>query len=227
MVGRGAVGVTRDGRHPGMAAARLPVPARRVRRPMQLDDDGLTVVLTGHNAGDVDLPYGVGQHPYVTAGTELVDDAVLTVPAAAWLPHRRPWTARVDRAGGRDTVGLPIWSAGRRHGAGHSVRRTRPRREGPRRRTPGAGRRDARRRGLGRRRARTTSRCSPGTRWHRGGGAAVWRSSRCPAPPTHSTAGPVWSGSSRGRSTPFSGVCTLGEIPPTGGLGARGQATRR
>jgi aldose 1-epimerase len=50
-----------------------------------LDDNGLTVTLTGRNAGDVALPYGVGQHPYVTAGTELVDDTVLTVPAAAWL----------------------------------------------------------------------------------------------------------------------------------------------
>ena len=50
-----------------------------------LDADGLSVTLTGRNAGDVPLPYGVGQHPYVTAGTDLVDDAVLTVPAAAWI----------------------------------------------------------------------------------------------------------------------------------------------
>jgi Galactose mutarotase and related enzymes len=50
-----------------------------------LDGDGLSVTLTGRNVGDTALPYGVGQHPYVTAGTELVDEAVLTVPAAAWL----------------------------------------------------------------------------------------------------------------------------------------------
>ena len=50
-----------------------------------LDDDGLAVTLTGRNAGDAALPYGVGQHPYVTAGTDLVDEAVLTVPASAWL----------------------------------------------------------------------------------------------------------------------------------------------
>ena len=50
-----------------------------------LDADGLSVTLTGRNAGDEALPYGVGQHPYVTAGSDLVDDAVLTVPAAAWL----------------------------------------------------------------------------------------------------------------------------------------------
>jgi aldose 1-epimerase len=51
-----------------------------------LDDDGMSVTLTGSNAGDAVLPYGVGQHPYITAGTELVDDAVLTLPAASWLP---------------------------------------------------------------------------------------------------------------------------------------------
>jgi len=50
-----------------------------------LDAGGLSVTLTGRNAGDVPLPYGVGQHPYVTAGGDLVDDAVLTVPAAAWI----------------------------------------------------------------------------------------------------------------------------------------------
>jgi aldose 1-epimerase len=50
-----------------------------------LGDEGLSVALSGRNAGEVALPYGVGQHPYLTAGTELVDDAVLTVPAASWL----------------------------------------------------------------------------------------------------------------------------------------------
>jgi len=50
-----------------------------------LDAGGLSVTLTGRNAGDVPLPYGVGQHPYVTAGSDLVDDTVLTVPAAAWI----------------------------------------------------------------------------------------------------------------------------------------------
>ena len=50
-----------------------------------LEDAGLVVTLSATNAGDTALPYGVGQHPYVTAGTELVDEAVLTVPAAAWV----------------------------------------------------------------------------------------------------------------------------------------------
>ena len=51
-----------------------------------LGDDGLTVGLTAHNAGPDVAPYGAGQHPYLTVGTDLVDAAVLTVPAGAWLP---------------------------------------------------------------------------------------------------------------------------------------------
>jgi aldose 1-epimerase len=51
-----------------------------------LGDDGLTVGVTARNAGPDVAPYGVGQHPYLTVGTDLVDDAVLTVPAGAWLP---------------------------------------------------------------------------------------------------------------------------------------------
>lgn len=50
-----------------------------------LGEDGLSVSLTASNAGDDALPYGVGQHPYVSAGTDVVDDAVLTVPAAEWV----------------------------------------------------------------------------------------------------------------------------------------------
>jgi aldose 1-epimerase len=51
-----------------------------------LGDDGLTVTLTATNAGDAAAPFGAGFHPYVTAGTSLVDEAVLTVPAEVWLP---------------------------------------------------------------------------------------------------------------------------------------------
>jgi aldose 1-epimerase len=50
-----------------------------------LDDAGLSVALEGRSVGTEPLPYGVGQHPYVTVGTEFVDDAVLTVPAATAL----------------------------------------------------------------------------------------------------------------------------------------------
>ena len=41
--------------------------------------------LRARNDRDAPAPYGVGQHPYVRAGTEPVDDAVLTVPAATRL----------------------------------------------------------------------------------------------------------------------------------------------
>jgi aldose 1-epimerase len=50
-----------------------------------LGEDGLSVTLEGRNLGTEPLPYGIGQHPYVTVGTEVVDDAVLTVPAATRL----------------------------------------------------------------------------------------------------------------------------------------------
>lgn len=51
-----------------------------------LSDAGLTVTTTATNVGDVDAPFGTGHHPYVTAGTDLLDDAVLTLPARTWLP---------------------------------------------------------------------------------------------------------------------------------------------
>ncbi|MER5868420.1 aldose 1-epimerase family protein [Streptomyces sp. NPDC002044] len=46
-----------------------------------LGDGGLAVAVTARNLGTTAAPYGFGQHPYVTAGTATVDEAVLTVPA--------------------------------------------------------------------------------------------------------------------------------------------------
>jgi len=60
--------------------------ALTVTATYQLDDTGLTVRLEGRNDGDSPAPYGVGQHPYVRAGTDLVNEIVLTVPADEWLP---------------------------------------------------------------------------------------------------------------------------------------------
>ena len=57
-----------------------------LRLEYDLGDDGLTVTMTAENAGSGDLPFGAGFHPYLTAGTALVDEAILTVPATAWLP---------------------------------------------------------------------------------------------------------------------------------------------
>jgi aldose 1-epimerase len=51
-----------------------------------LGDDGLTVTTTATNVGDAAAPYGHGAHPYITVGTERVDDAVLHLPARTWLP---------------------------------------------------------------------------------------------------------------------------------------------
>jgi aldose 1-epimerase len=51
----------------------------------RLGAGGLSVSTTATNMGDRPCPYGAGAHPYLTVGTELVDDAVLLVPAEARL----------------------------------------------------------------------------------------------------------------------------------------------
>jgi aldose 1-epimerase len=75
-----------------------------------LHGDGLTVTLAAENAGAAAAPFGAGFHPYLTAGTALVDDAVLTVPADAWLPaddagvptgEHRPVAGELDLREGR------------------------------------------------------------------------------------------------------------------------------
>ena len=47
---------------------------------------GLHVAITARNRGSHAAPYGTGSHPYLTAGTPVVDDCELTLPAASWLP---------------------------------------------------------------------------------------------------------------------------------------------
>ncbi|MBT2389198.1 AAA family ATPase [Streptomyces sp. ISL-1] len=47
----------------------------------RLGPQGLDVAVTATNVGDTAAPFGVGQHPYLTVGTGLVDPALLTVPA--------------------------------------------------------------------------------------------------------------------------------------------------
>jgi aldose 1-epimerase len=46
---------------------------------------GLSVATTATNLGDRPCPYGAGSHPYLTVGTERVDDAVLQLPASTRL----------------------------------------------------------------------------------------------------------------------------------------------
>jgi len=47
---------------------------------------GLSVATTATNLGDARCPYACGQHPYLTVGTEFVNDATLVLDAATWLP---------------------------------------------------------------------------------------------------------------------------------------------
>jgi galactose mutarotase-like enzyme len=59
--------------------------ALEVQATYELGEGGLRVTLEARNQGDAPAPYGVGQHPYVTVGTERVDEGLLTVPADRWL----------------------------------------------------------------------------------------------------------------------------------------------
>lgn len=47
----------------------------------RLDDAGLTVTTTATNRGDRSCPYGAGQHPYLSPGSGVIDDAVLSFTA--------------------------------------------------------------------------------------------------------------------------------------------------
>ncbi|MEU9859410.1 gluconokinase, GntK/IdnK-type [Streptomyces sp. NPDC047971] len=47
----------------------------------RLGPEGLETSVLATNTGTGPAPYGVGQHPYLTVGTDLVDTALLTVPA--------------------------------------------------------------------------------------------------------------------------------------------------
>jgi aldose 1-epimerase len=46
----------------------------------RLGPGGLSVATTATNLDDRPCPYGAGSHPYLTVGTELVDEALLQVP---------------------------------------------------------------------------------------------------------------------------------------------------
>ena len=47
---------------------------------------GLAVTITAANVGSRPAPWGTAHHPSLTVATRRVDDAELTLPAAAWLP---------------------------------------------------------------------------------------------------------------------------------------------
>ncbi|MEO7126069.1 MAG: aldose 1-epimerase family protein [Nakamurella sp.] len=52
----------------------------------RLGEDGLTVRTTATNLGDQACPYGTGQHPYLSVGTDLIDPCQLHLDAGQWLP---------------------------------------------------------------------------------------------------------------------------------------------
>lgn len=68
----------------------------------RLGADGLTVRTTGTNIGRSSLPYGVGHHPYLTVGTDQIDQSLLRIPALVRLEadERLIPTGRVLPVGG-------------------------------------------------------------------------------------------------------------------------------
>ncbi len=69
-----------------------------------LDDDGLTVTTTATNRGERNCPYGAGQHPYLSPGSGVIDDAVLSFTAGGRIvtdPIRQLPTGVEPVAGGR------------------------------------------------------------------------------------------------------------------------------
>lgn len=51
-----------------------------------LTEAGLVVGTTATNRGAANCPYAAGVHPYLTIGSETIDDAWLQVPASSYLP---------------------------------------------------------------------------------------------------------------------------------------------
>ena len=75
----------------------------RVDVAFTLSDDGLTQTVTATNLGTVDAPWGTGPHPYLVAGSGVVDDWTLSLPATRVATVSEPRllpTGVVDVAGG-------------------------------------------------------------------------------------------------------------------------------
>jgi aldose 1-epimerase len=56
-----------------------------LRAEYSLDDEGLTVRVRAKNVGPDACPYGIGAHPYISAGNGLVGELELSVPARTAL----------------------------------------------------------------------------------------------------------------------------------------------
>jgi aldose 1-epimerase len=57
----------------------------RLRVEYRLGRDGLVVSSTAVNEGSSTLPFGLGFHPYLTAGTDQIDTSLLQLPATSRL----------------------------------------------------------------------------------------------------------------------------------------------
>ena len=68
-----------------MAATLFPLTGYPFALDVQIDyhlrDAGLSVTTTATNVGDQPCPYGCGQHPYLSPGEGLIDDATLHLDA--------------------------------------------------------------------------------------------------------------------------------------------------
>ena len=51
-----------------------------------VDPTGLTVRTTARNLSGTVAPFATGAHPYLSAGTDLINEATLQLPAGSWLP---------------------------------------------------------------------------------------------------------------------------------------------
>jgi galactose mutarotase-like enzyme len=63
----------------------------------RLSADGLSVRTSARNVGSEAAPYGTGHHPYIQAGTPLVDEATLQISAASRLELDRRQNATGKR----------------------------------------------------------------------------------------------------------------------------------
>jgi aldose 1-epimerase len=76
-----------------------------------LTDDGLRVRTTARNLGGAALPFGAGQHPYFSVGTQTVDSAALQLPARTRLEldtdRRLPTGTTLATAGSAYDFGEP------------------------------------------------------------------------------------------------------------------------
>jgi aldose 1-epimerase len=59
--------------------------ALEIRIDYALQDTGLSIRTTATNVGARRCPYGCGQHPYLTLGTETIDSLVLQAPGRRYL----------------------------------------------------------------------------------------------------------------------------------------------